>query len=789
MTAQAHRLPDRAAQPLADGPAHRLARGGGWWTLVLALAMLLAVTESLNAAAWTESLEVVRLAVLGGALLAFALSLTRWQGVFPVLYAATAGLVWISTLFNRLLFAGLSSADSFRELISRNADWIVALLGGTASADNLVFVTQLAILGWWIGYLALWSLMRHQTVLYAVLPAGVALFVNAFFASTGMTPFLIAYLAAVLLLALRIELARNEARWQVTRVRYAPDITLDFLKAGLAFTALVILLAWALPDAAEHVTAERLLRPLQGTWQRLEDTWNRLYGSLHSGRTSATAPSFGKSKALGGSVSLTDRPIFEAETPLQTYWRAAIYDAYTGSGWLNTDSDSAVIEEGQLLGEPRYAATADMTVTVRPLEAGQRTIFAPPRPLWVSVPVDVDLTRLPVERGGALISLISSRVSLDRAGSYQVGSAITGADPDRLRADGAGHPSWIDGRYLQLPDSLPERVRDLAIRATTGRSNPYDKAEALETLLRTYRYDLDIEAPPAGSDAVDHFLFNSREGYCDYYASAMVVMLRSVGVPARYVMGYTPGTDASAPDRDPGATPVYRIEERDAHAWPEVYFPSYGWIQFEPTASEPLLTRPLPETGQMEPGAVAERGPGGGNGDSLPPGQTDQQETGAEPRGGLWARLARNGKWLVATAATVIAGAIAWITLRRRAGLRFPSRMTLPGLFALLGRWAARLRVPWRASETPLERAALFGEAVPEAASSAAETAALFVAQRYGHQEPSPDAVASLSSSWRQLLPLLWRRWLVRRLTGLSAAPARPWHSPSPHDPGPDRPR
>jgi hypothetical protein len=160
--------------PLAGStPGERLARGGGWWTLVLAMIMLLAVTESLNAAAWSEGLEVVRLAVLGGALLGFMLALTRWEGPFPIIYSILSSIVWIATLFTQLVFQDLTFRQGALELFQRNANWIRALMEGTSGADNLIFVTQLSFLGWWIGFLAIWSLFRHQRLLAAFIPAGV----------------------------------------------------------------------------------------------------------------------------------------------------------------------------------------------------------------------------------------------------------------------------------------------------------------------------------------------------------------------------------------------------------------------------------------------------------------------------------------------------------------------------------------------------------------------------------------------------------------------------------------
>ncbi len=775
MTANVHALPSVAESPAApDNPSARLARGGGWLVLFLGLTALVAMTEALIAAHWSDGLELVRFAVMGGALLAFALSLTRWDGIFPVFYSLLASLAWITTLFNRLIFSGFTSDAGIRELVTRNVNWLIALVKGNASADNLIFVTQLTLLGWWIGYLAIWSLMRRQRLLLAVLPAGIGLLVNVYYASQNLTGFLVLFLAAALLLAIRLQLARNEVRWQLTRVRYAPDIALDFLKAGAGFTVLVIGLAWLLPNATDQLTVERLLRPFEQPWQKVEDTWNRMYKSLNYGSTAATVSAFGKTSALGGPVSLSDRPIFEAEIAERTYWRATVFDTYTGSGWLNSDSEVMVIEQYAPLGEPLFSQTHAITGTVWMLERGQPTVFTPPNPLRVSVPINADFSPIPSVLEVRTVSLLRSRVSLNDREPYLATSVISDAPPDALRADTTNYPEWVLQRYLQLPDSLPPRIQDLAARMTMAYDNPYDKAEALELVLRTYTYNQQIAAPPPGSDGVDYFLFDVREGYCDYYASAMVVMLRSVGVPARFVVGYTAGQPVGSDKELSFDEPrVRRILERNAHAWTEVFFPSYGWIQFEPTASEPLLVRPEPESDEPEEAGLMPDSQG-----NIGPDDNPMPEDFMPPDSGssdlTWIRwriwLNRNWGWLVSA---LILGAAAWggwRLMRVRQAALFRDREVLVKLFGLLGMWAARLRIPWLASQTPLERATSFGAQLPEATPVAESIAHLFVAQRYGREQPAAETLTSLADRWQTLQPALWRGWLLGRLTELGLA-------------------
>ena len=135
----------------------------------------------------------------------------------------------------------------------------------------------------------------------------------------------------------------------------------------------------------------------------------------------------------------------------------------------------------------------------------------------------------------------------------------------------------IYSTYLSLPKTLPSRVSDLAKKVTSNEKNNYDKTKAIETYLsKNYPYTLQPGPVPRNRDFVDYFLFEGKKGYCTYYASAMVVMLRSIGIPARYVEGYI-----LPPEQKNG---VYQVTNKQSHAWVEVYFEGFGWIQFEPTS-------------------------------------------------------------------------------------------------------------------------------------------------------------------------------------------------------------
>ncbi len=169
--------------------------------------------------------------------------------------------------------------------------------------------------------------------------------------------------------------------------------------------------------------------------------------------------------------------------------------------------------------------------------------------------------------------------------SYASIGSVSTATPLQLRDASRGfgeggivYPNWISDRYLQLPTNFPQPVRDLAQQLAQDHDNVYDVAMSIQEYLHVLKYDEQIVPPPPGVDAVEWFLTNQRVGFCSYFASSMITMLRSLDIPARLVVGFAPGEWDK--DRD-----AWTVQTKHYHAWPEVYFPEYGWVEFEPTPS------------------------------------------------------------------------------------------------------------------------------------------------------------------------------------------------------------
>ena len=185
---------------------------------------------------------------------------------------------------------------------------------------------------------------------------------------------------------------------------------------------------------------------------------------------------------------------------------------------------------------------------------------------------------------------VRAPILLDEGLVYSVISELNTTPPSVLATipmrSTAGVPALVP--YLQLPDDLPARDVALAKSITAGVATPYDRALAIQSWLQANTtYDLSVPREPDGVDAVDHFLFETRRGFCEHIASAMVVLLRASGVPARIVTGYGPGR------RNP-LTGYWEVRGADAHAWVETLIPGAGWIAFDPTFGVPSAWSTFP---------------------------------------------------------------------------------------------------------------------------------------------------------------------------------------------------
>ena len=351
--------------------------------------------------------------------------------------------------------------------------------------------------------------------------------------------------------------------------------------------------------------------------------------------------------------------------------------------------------------------------------------------------------------------------------SYTMATFVSLATDNDLRGAGTGYDGFITDHYLQLPVDLPIRVRELSGRLTANSVTPLDKAKVIQRYLRgpDFVYSQDIEAPPATSDGVDHFLFETRTGYSDYFASSMVVLLRAAGVPARIAVGYAPGEYV----REEGYT---RVKDSDSHAWAQTYFPQYGWIDFEPTPEWPSHLR----RSFAEQGGDAAFGSALGDADLQDPLLLHDPLT-PEERGSGADLSFVDSSWDAAGLAIKVLiglGALASLWLVSLVVWNFGLSKASPveKAYTKMSRLGALSGTRRYTHQTPVEYAAALGRANPAVASGARHIAWAFSSDRYGGAALGEEEQQTLEQVWRSIRGGLTAR-AIRRLIPSTAGERR----------------
>ncbi len=760
-----------------------------WFTLTLVVGVTASCAGAVAFAGWAEGLSQVVATTVFSTILGMFLARTRFSEPMALLLSSMYGLFYIGFVNAAMLAPALPWRERVVELGLRLGGWFEAAFTGGTSHDNLVFVVFLSMLFWYLGHNTAWHTFRLDRLGRAVTPPGVVLLVNNFYyqGPLRLEAFLFAYLMLVLLLAVHSHLEARRFEWRFHGVQHARRAAIGFFRAGLMLALALFLVAWTLP-AVDNADRERFLEQWrEGPLATINETLNRLFADLER-QTLTTVEYYGADELpLGGPVTLGDGVVMyvESEAPEANrfYWRSRLYDAYDGRAWDAEGNARSRAPAGAVLGMPQYLGQQRVfqSITwVAPARSG--LVYVAQEPYQLGLAAELDIVLIAEETVSA--SAIFPDRPLRIGDYYEALSLVTRASPSALRVAGVNYPAWVVERYLRLPPTVTQRTRDLALQIVNAASasTPYDQALAIEDWLRReIRYDQRVGAPPPDrADFVDWALFEQRAGYCTTYASAMAVMLRSLGVPTRFVAGFAQG-EWDAPYQR------YVVRESDAHTWVEVFFPGYGWVEFEPTANRALprsaaLPTPTPtpavtltpaaDGDSAGAGLTPAAGPEATLGAimaaatptlptvtptdaPLPPLQSGTTNPEATPPavGPLLFLI------LVVIVSVVLMGLLIpwWIEARGLNGLS-----PIAKAYARLHRYGAWLGLRPRPSETPFERGQRLMQTAPQASRAVEQITGWYNVERY-RRAPAARA-ETVRRTWGRARRALIRLALARRL-------------------------
>lgn len=774
--------PEGEAQP-ARAPWLKLLPDDGWLTIVLLAVLVFATVLSIQSVTppWAPGLQILAATSGMGMLLGY---LAVQQGRLPAFLIHTAALLLGGFFAFDQTASAVLSGDRIA-LLRRVLIWFRSAAEVIGSSDNTVFLLFLAILTFLLAYISFWLVLRTRRPWLAVLANGTVLLINLNWGSDNLLIFLVVFLLVSLLLLVRFTLAENMRRWRRRGLRFSPDLTWDFMLAGTVFSVVVLLLAYVLPVGVGNAQVLGYINDPNGTWQRVQERFGLVFGGVAGPKGGGSgAGLFNGNVVLRGNVDLPEYQIFhytvESGGDAGQYLVAQTYDHYDGiSVWspaqvkpVNFDSDQQQPASGRDVKTTTYTIGFDQIPA-----GGQRQLLVPgsepasfnlPTTTYISSSSDVPMswdTRQPLRAGENYHAqgYVSTATANDLRAVPRPAQVI-GATPTAQYY----YPLALLNQYLPPGAPISPEIRQAALNATRNSSNMYDAAVDIEAYLRTFTYSQHNPEPPSNVDHTVWFL-QQKQGYCTFFASAMALMGRSLGMPTRLVSGFTNGTYDTK-------TGMYIVKGTASHTWTQIYFARYGWVNFEPTQSFSTFNRPVSSTGGT---ATPVSTTTGGGATPTPAGDKDKL---IDPTIGS---TGPNGSPLMTTLFVVLStllvllllaggGLLWWRALFR--GLA--PAVAMFGRVTRLGAWAG---APPERSQTPREYAERLGTIVPEQRGAIQRLSAAYARERYGggaSGEVAKDLPRLYDAVRAALARLISRQILRAPLALLRRGPRRPATQP-----------
>ncbi len=744
----------------------------GWLSLTLLIVMLLSLAWAVQAAGWLEKSEYLVPIALFGAIAGALLAVTPLSVAITLPVSALVGALVLVWSIGGEYFPQLSQVGRLLALRAEILDWLVALLRTGYPSELTPYALGLGVLMWTTGFIAAYTLYRHHRLVDAVVLVGAALITNMSATFTNLFGHLVLFVAAALLLWLRVTLVGRQESWVRRRVNENAEVPAAIMRSGILFAAGSIVLAWILTSVAVAAPLTSAWRNLDTVWTDLRDSADGIFGTLTNPDSRISGTSFGTRFTVTGKWISKDDVVMKVASTKPYYLRTATYDIYTGRGWTRSDGQKRQVKPGDVIfpsdttERPIAEDPVPETVTVTMEKAVGRSLFAPGFPIQVFAPLVVYETD-----GQPLIGGLDAANAIGPGEGYQAKVWISHATEAQLSGAGTEYPKGIKDLYLGTKGiSLETKNLAVQLAADAGATDPYFRAKALADYLShdprfTYATDAPVPTTP-GQDLVDFFLFDPKgqTGYCEYYASAMVIMARSLGIPARMAVGFAPG--------ELNVDKTFTVRERNAHAWAELYFPGYGWQIFEATKTiNPEFVRssggpratppPLSHARLIDLLEKEKRGTGTVSSlSSFKPleGGFDVT-TGARP-----GDQERGGNALLIV--VLVVGALGFLFYRlRRSQRRWRFLPPAERAWLRLALAADRAGASPRASETIYEYSGWLEEQIPKRRPEIRTLADGKVWQTYSGRSMKQSAIERLEAAWRRVrLPLMWLA--VRRRMG-----------------------
>lgn len=761
----------------------------GWFSLFLLAIVVYSTIWSVEVAGWVDHLNILTLTTLFG-LLVGVLAAKQRRLPRPLVHAVVVGF---GLLFAIWQTAGADYNGNIPALINSMHQWFALALTGGTSSDDSIFLFFITALGFLLAYTSAWLVYRTRKPWLMILANAVVLLINLSNVDAVYVIYLVIFLIASLLLVLRFNLYESSVRWKRQGLRRADDLGWEFMQAGALISIGVLIFAWLLPWGYINDAAAQIWSADNNPWVQVVNTWNRLV-SVDGGVNASNHGNFTDTLVLGGNPHLNDDIVFTVKSEDGSqYLESLNYATYNGRSWTNGSTVAMTLNANA----PTYDGSQDLRSVHQDI-----TVVNPPGeqyPYLLGASQIASANQaahvLIDKENGSVLAWLRANGKLAAGNKYTITSYVSAADiktlrtvplpadapsftPDPIHPDLQPPVTYYDPNilhtYLQLPKNLDPNIKVLALQHTASANNMYDKAVALESYLHNnYRYDTNISLPP-GQEGVSWFLFRSNhKGFCNYFATAMAIMARELGMPARVVAGYTNGK-LDVKQRQ------WVIHGSDAHSWVQIYFAGYGWVNFEPSANFTAFARPIVSSNGVNgvtPGGPTDPKLGGNRNRLLEPDLPGGGDVNLAATSEQQAQLRQDiSLTLAGLILLILLGIIYFSFWWRRLYRSYGLSAQIYGRVCTLAKWAG---ISIKPSQTPYEYMQMLAEATPQEAMTLERLGDIYVRDRWadptGVEHPRRTGeIAEIPDMWKRLQPRLFLyvlrhphflRWLPQQLS------------------------
>jgi transglutaminase-like putative cysteine protease len=552
------------------------------------LGMVFLSAYSLESTHWTENLNLVTSLACIGVILGIALGVSSFQkkqlGCLIILYS-------LIMLFLFLIVMPSGSdiwSESWQIIFHRAGQALGALLKEQPVADNILFILLTGVSYWFISLWAGLALTRKQNPWFPLGLLAASTVATQFFQPTSYrSDFLsVVFFFLFLFLLGRLNYLTVQKDWKKHSAYEDPESKPVFLRTTAILSVLLVVIAWGIPFLINVATpGTKQHKAFIQTIEEGDDFFSNFFSSFQT-RPIQKETVYGDTFKLGSSQPLGEEVLLTVITPSDDfyagnyYWKARSYSTYQDGIWSSIDVEGQTLEANSRVALQNEAQnTTGKFVMVANAELNY--YYLPGTTLQVNKPARI--SEMFKDTDDYDVIAWKPLLPIKENEAYQSESYFIPLTIEMLQNAGDNYPARIERVYLQLPEDFSERFHMLAEAITDGLDSDFEKTLAITDYLREQMiYSTEMGEISENLDPVFWFLFEGKNGTCNYYASAEVLMLRSIGIPARLGVGYAQGVEIEK-------NKVFEVRSKDSHAWPEVYFPHVGWVIFEPTSAQPAV--------------------------------------------------------------------------------------------------------------------------------------------------------------------------------------------------------